>query len=327
MRLRASVSALPRVCTSLCLELSVSHREYTHLRSGGLLRPLRGQWDRIHRIPANASKGVPKTRKGLQATPPIWLERIRAMRRRTPEHAHVLWLDSDAFPCDGWPSLFEQLVERRLDVLSARPIVPFSGSGGDYRLPAPAALPPTLAAQWANFPERNLGIVALQGGRAVSSLLGAWEEEYVREANDRSLYKLRSDQASWRVALFGALRMPDHGGGVHEARLSGSVLCRLATRASVKAHLNEHGGDGGCGKCLFIHTRAWRSHSQGVWQRSRYAAAQRATREAGGGAHNATMPWNLPALQDAMPPPASAGARALLRCPCRLPHLCRNMAD
>ena len=153
VRLRHTAITLPDACRGICLHVSVDQKLFKELQQAGLLPALSSIWDSISpypEVPATRSRG-----SLFQATPRIWLQRILALTSLSTQHETVLQLDSDNFPCVGWTSLFDTRASRQVQVLSARPVVPFSGSSHDHESPRPLGLPADNR-HWSTFQERLL---------------------------------------------------------------------------------------------------------------------------------------------------------------------------
>ena len=252
VRLRRTASAQPSSCQHVCLHVHVDAHQYHTIRRAGMLPALHSIWDSIAPYPPTPPMRVRGRGVGVfQETPAIWLKRIQALRALATWHASVLQLDSDAFPCHGWASLFDTRAALQVQVMSARPAAFFSGSGGDPELPAPLGLAASERARWAGFHERNLGFVMLHTASArARGLLSAFQREFIRQVNDSSLTKLVSDQAPWRSALYSALHSSARP-ALREHLLPSSTVCR-PTVASLEEHYAAH-GRGRCGPCLFMH--------------------------------------------------------------------------
>ena len=206
VRLRRT-GELPRSCRQICFHVSVDAEQFNRLHQEGLLPALHSIWDSVSPYPPTPpmqARGRGRSASGrsaldkFQGTPEVWLKRILALRTLATRYGTVVQLDSDSFPCSGWTHLFDTRASHQVGVLSARPVVPFSGSSGDSDSPAPPSLPRGDHGHWTRFHERNLGFVLLHtASTKVRALLADFGREFVRQVNDSTLTQLV--RGAWRI--------------------------------------------------------------------------------------------------------------------------------
>jgi hypothetical protein len=158
-RLRVTATHMPTVCASFCVRLFVEAPVAQLLRTTELAK----SWDSIEAYPpvppvssARSDRSHGSTSNGgYQGIERLWLLRISALLASKEDV--LAFMDSDVMACENWPGLFSWFARSGLDVASAKPQAPFSGSLGNRYSPAPLGISRSSLPDWANFTERNLG--------------------------------------------------------------------------------------------------------------------------------------------------------------------------
>jgi hypothetical protein len=155
----------------------------------------------------------------------------------------TMFLDSDVHVCPGFERMFDTYLDDHHLFAATIASNPFGKTNGS-RVPLRAGIP---AAEFAQFPERNMGFVVLKSDHPkVMELMTLYRDTFVRHVSDPNVMIL-GDQASMREALF-TMRV-----WVHDHVVSSSIGCRFV---------------GGCDDgCLIVH-RHWDRDKSGSDVRS-----------------------------------------------------------